>query len=79
MHHTFSTHFSTLSTHRYGLVRIYKVKHVSKRSKAWLANPANRLCDRPGSWYCPGQYPPDLPERIGTKHADIDYTKYGHS
>jgi dolichyl-diphosphooligosaccharide--protein glycosyltransferase len=35
---------------RYGLVRIYKVKKISKKSKAWLADPANRKCDAPGSW-----------------------------
>ena len=43
---------------KYGLVRIWKVMNVSQESRAWLADPANRACDRPGSWYCPGQYPP---------------------
>eukprot|EP00798_Chlamydomonas_sp_ICE-L_P028750 gene28750-31931_t len=42
------------------LVRIYKVKSISEKSRAWLADPANKLCDRPGSWYCPGQYPPAI-------------------
>ena len=26
----------------------------------WIADPANRVCDAPGSWYCNGQYPPKL-------------------
>jgi dolichyl-diphosphooligosaccharide--protein glycosyltransferase len=43
---------------KYGLVRIWKVMNVSQETRAWLADPANRQCDRPGSWYCPGQYPP---------------------
>mmetsp|Transcript_62857 Transcript_62857/g.112081 ORF Transcript_62857/g.112081 Transcript_62857/m.112081 type:complete len:858 (-) Transcript_62857:1195-3768(-) len=47
-------------TSRYGLVRIFKVLNVSKESKDWVANPANRVCDAPGSWYCSGQYPPAL-------------------
>ena len=32
----------------------------SKKSKAWVADPANRVCDAEGSWYCTGQYPPPL-------------------
>merc|ERR1712048_525489 len=43
---------------KHGKVRIYKVLHVSKESKDWVADPANRKCDAPGSWYCVGQYPP---------------------
>ena len=43
---------------KHGKVRIYKVLHVSKESKDWVADPANRICDAPGSWYCVGQYPP---------------------
>eukprot|EP00927_Polykrikos_kofoidii_P076190 TRINITY_DN7298_c0_g1_i1.p1 TRINITY_DN7298_c0_g1~~TRINITY_DN7298_c0_g1_i1.p1 ORF type:complete len:987 (+),score=85.23 TRINITY_DN7298_c0_g1_i1:50-3010(+) len=41
-------------------VRIIKVLQVSEESKRWAADPKNRLCDAPGSWYCPGQYPPLL-------------------
>ena len=37
-----------------GLVRIVRVLQVSEESKAWGANPDNRECDAPGSWYCPG-------------------------
>jgi len=62
---------------RYGKVRVYKVKKVSKKSKKWLADPANRLCDAPGSWYCPGQYPPELPEIVGKSHANLDYAAHG--
>jgi len=45
---------------RFGKVRIFKILNVSKESKAWVANATNRLCDAPGSWYCPGQYPPAI-------------------
>jgi dolichyl-diphosphooligosaccharide--protein glycosyltransferase len=43
---------------KYDLVRIYKVVNVSQESKEWVKDPANRLCDHAGSWYCVGQYPP---------------------
>eukprot|EP00798_Chlamydomonas_sp_ICE-L_P023253 gene23253-30480_t len=49
---------------RYGKIRIYKVKGVDQESRRWLADPANRLCDRPGSWYCPGQYPPAIRSKL---------------
>eukprot|EP01063_Lacrimia_lanifica_P026406 TRINITY_DN3554_c0_g1_i10.p1 TRINITY_DN3554_c0_g1~~TRINITY_DN3554_c0_g1_i10.p1 ORF type:complete len:782 (+),score=347.19 TRINITY_DN3554_c0_g1_i10:50-2395(+) len=45
---------------KYGKVRIFKVKGVDNESKKWAADPANRKCDAPGSWYCVGQYPPAL-------------------
>merc|ERR1719247_1719109 len=41
-------------------MRIFKVLNVSKESKEWVADPANKICDAPGSWYCGGQYPPAL-------------------
>eukprot|EP00798_Chlamydomonas_sp_ICE-L_P023012 gene23012-30203_t len=50
----------TLNRSLWEEVRIYKVKDVDMESRAWLADPANKLCDRPGSWYCPGQYPPAI-------------------
>jgi len=53
-----STLFREAYTSKYGLVRIFKVMNVSEESKAWVADPANRKCDAPGSWYCDGQYPP---------------------
>ena len=50
--------FMHVKTTKYGKVRIFKVMHVSKKSKKWIADPKNRVCDAPGSWYCTGQYPP---------------------
>ncbi|CUG28716.1 oligosaccharyl transferase-like protein, putative [Bodo saltans] len=50
--------FSLVKTTKYGKVKVYKVNNVSQESKDWVANPANRVCDAPGSWYCNGQYPP---------------------
>jgi dolichyl-diphosphooligosaccharide--protein glycosyltransferase len=52
--------FREVFTSKYGKVRIYEVVGVSKKSKAWVADPANRVCDAPGSWLCRGQYPPAL-------------------
>jgi dolichyl-diphosphooligosaccharide--protein glycosyltransferase len=57
--------FEEVYTSRYRKVRIYKVVNVSEKSKRWAADPANRLCDAPGSWYCPGQYPPALAKFTG--------------
>jgi dolichyl-diphosphooligosaccharide--protein glycosyltransferase len=55
---------------RYGKVRIYKIMSVSKESKEWVADPANRVCDAPGSWFCRGQYPPAL-EKILKEKKDF--------
>jgi dolichyl-diphosphooligosaccharide--protein glycosyltransferase len=52
--------FREAFTSKYNKVRIWQVMNVSKASKAWVADAANRVCDAPGSWYCPGQYPPAL-------------------
>jgi dolichyl-diphosphooligosaccharide--protein glycosyltransferase len=52
---------------KYGKVRIYKIQSVSEESKLWVADPANRKCDAPGSWFCPGQYPPALHKIINEK------------
>eukprot|EP00756_Hemistasia_phaeocysticola_P021221 Hpha_TRINITY_DN15763_c5_g12::TRINITY_DN15763_c5_g12_i1::g.37016::m.37016/K07151/STT3; dolichyl-diphosphooligosaccharide--protein glycosyltransferase len=43
---------------KHGLVRIFQVQNIHKGSREWIADPANRVCDAPGSWYCVGQYPP---------------------
>lgn len=71
----------------YGFVRIYKIIGVSEESRQWVADPANRICDAPGSWYCRGQYPPALNKILGKKKdfqqledfnrgpADNEYTK----
>lgn len=52
---------------KYGKVRIYKILGVSQESKEWVANPANRLCDVEGGWFCRGQYPPALQEVLRSK------------
>ena len=59
--------FQEVFKSQYGYVRIFKIVGVSEESKAWVADPANRLCDVPGSWYCPGQYPPGLSEILARK------------
>jgi len=50
---------------KYGKVRIYKILSVSQESKEWVKN--NRKCDFPGSWFCPGQYPPALEKILAEK------------
>jgi dolichyl-diphosphooligosaccharide---protein glycosyltransferase len=52
---------------KYGKVRIFKVLGVSEESKRWVADPSNRVCDAPGSWYCVGQYPPALKRLIDSR------------
>jgi dolichyl-diphosphooligosaccharide---protein glycosyltransferase len=52
---------------KFGKVRIFKIQAVSQESKAWVADPANRICDAPGSWYCKGQYPPGLQKILKEK------------
>ena len=56
-------------------MRIYEILNVDQESKKWLADPANRSCDRPGSWYCPGNYPPVPGIAPPKTHANIDYDK----
>merc|ERR1712100_829641 len=55
-----SNRFKHVFSSKYGKVRIFKVMSVSQESKDWIADPANRICDAPGSWYCTGQYPPAI-------------------
>jgi len=52
---------------KYGRVRIYKVMNIDAESRAWVEDPSNRLCDVPGSWFCPGQYPPGLSDILQRK------------
>jgi len=59
--------FKEVYRSKYGKVRIYKILSVSKESKAWAADPANRICDAPGSWFCRGQYPPALQKVLKEK------------
>lgn len=53
-------HFEEVFTSKYRKVRIYKVVDVDMESRKWLEDPNNRVCDPPGSWQCPGRYPPAL-------------------
>jgi len=50
---------------KYGKVRIYKILSISKESKQWVEE--HRACDVPGSWFCPGQYPPALEKILAEK------------
>lgn len=63
------TKFQHVFSSKYDKVRIFKIKKVSKKSKDWVADPANRVCDAPGSWYCSGQYPPALNKLIAKRKA----------
>jgi dolichyl-diphosphooligosaccharide---protein glycosyltransferase len=66
--HADSNRWKEVFRSKYGKVRIYKILSVSNESKDWVKN--NRVCDAPGSWYCPGQYPPAL-EKILTEKRDF--------
>jgi dolichyl-diphosphooligosaccharide---protein glycosyltransferase len=59
--------FQEVYRSKYGKVRIFKIMGVSEESKAWVNDPANKRCDVPGSWFCPGQYPPALSSIISRK------------
>merc|ERR1719375_3008824 len=61
--------FKEVFTSQYNKVRIFKVVGVSQESKDWIADPANRVCDAPGSWYCVGQYPPGLEKLIAQRRS----------
>ena len=69
-------YYKEVFTSKYGLLRVYRVLDVDQKSRAWGFNPRNRLCDRPGSWYCPGQYPPAI-QKPPSSHRAIDYEKTG--
>ncbi|CAK0841009.1 unnamed protein product [Prorocentrum cordatum] len=59
--------FKEVHSTKRGMIRIFQVLNVSQESKDWVANPANRKCDAPGSWYCVGQYPPALAPLIALR------------
>mmetsp|Transcript_30081 Transcript_30081/g.65623 ORF Transcript_30081/g.65623 Transcript_30081/m.65623 type:complete len:884 (-) Transcript_30081:222-2873(-) len=59
--------FQEVHSTKFGLMRVYKVMNVSQESKDWVADPKNRVCDAPGSWYCVGQYPPALEKLIAKR------------
>merc|ERR1719429_803375 len=61
--------FEEVHTTRFGKLRVFKVLNVSQESKDWVADPKNRVCDAPGSWYCVGQYPPALDELIEKRRS----------
>jgi len=72
--------FKEVHTTKHGLMRVYQVMNVSQESKDWVADPKNRICDAPGSWYCVGQYPPALEKLIAKRKnfAQIeDFNKQG--
>ena len=76
--------FEHVYTSKYGKVRIFKVKRVSLKSKNWIADKENKICDAPGSWYCVGQYPPALRSFIESRHnfkqlEDFNVKKDAHS
>mmetsp|Transcript_58297 Transcript_58297/g.118573 ORF Transcript_58297/g.118573 Transcript_58297/m.118573 type:complete len:444 (+) Transcript_58297:1-1332(+) len=62
-----SKYWKEVHTTKYGLLRVFKVLNISIESKKWIADPANRVCDAPGSWYCVGQYPPALQPLIAKR------------
>jgi hypothetical protein len=69
-----SNRFKNVFNSKFGKVRIWEVLSISEKSKAWNADPANRMCDAPGSWYCEGQYPPlflKLFDKQGIKKKDF--------
>jgi len=72
--------FKEVHATKRGIIRIFQVLNVSQESKDWVANPANRKCDAPGSWYCVGQYPPALAPLIALRRdfAQLeDFNKKG--
>lgn len=74
--------FKLVFQSKYDKIRIYEVVGVSRKSKEHGEDPANRVCDAPGSWYCEGQYPPAL-NKILQKKKDFqqleDFNKRGQS
>merc|ERR1719270_766407 len=74
--------FKEVHTTKRGRMRIFQVMNVSQESKDWIADPANRLCDAPGSWYCVGQYPPALDKLIAKRRSFAqveDFNKGGEA
>merc|ERR1740127_392399 len=72
--------FKEVHTTKHGLMRVFQVMNISEESKEWIADPANRICDAPGSWYCVGQYPPALHKLIAKRRnfAQLeDFNKKG--
>ncbi len=73
--------FKEVYSTKYRKVRIYKIFGVDKESKAWVADPDNRVCDVKGGWYCRGQYPPALDKILKVKKDFVqleDFNKKDH-
>merc|ERR1712038_1898282 len=66
-----SDKFREVFRSQYGKVRVYKIMGKDEESKAWAADPKNRICDVPGSWFCRGQYPPALQEVLDKGKAFV--------
>jgi dolichyl-diphosphooligosaccharide--protein glycosyltransferase len=66
--------FTDVFRSKYNKVRIFKVMNVSPKSKKWVADPANKICDAPGSWYCSGQYPPAMMKKM-SKFGKKDFAQ----
>jgi len=62
--------FKLVFQSKYDKIRIYEVIGVSRKSKEYVENPENRICDAPGSWHCTGTYPPAL-NKILKKKKDF--------
>lgn len=61
-------------------MRFFKVLNVSEESREWVANPENKICDAPGSWYCTGQYPPGVQSFLAKRKSFAqveDFNKKG--
>merc|ERR1712176_809193 len=61
-------------------MRFFKVLNVSEESREWVANPENKICDAPGSWYCGGQYPPGIQSFLAKRKSFAqveDFNKKG--
>lgn len=61
--------FKEVHTTQRGRMRIFQIINISQESKDWVADPKNRVCDAPGSWYCVGQYPPALDKLISKRRS----------
>jgi dolichyl-diphosphooligosaccharide--protein glycosyltransferase len=67
-------YFEEVYTTKNRMMRIYKILRVDEKSKQWSKDPANRVCDAPGSWYCVGTYPPKI-QKVKAKAKDFSEVK----
>jgi dolichyl-diphosphooligosaccharide--protein glycosyltransferase len=59
--------FKEVYESKHGKVKIFQILNVDGTSKAWVADPKNKVCDVPGGWLCRGQYPPALQTILSEK------------